>query len=347
MTSLVKRRRFLVGLLGAGASLAVVAANRGGRHDGPPSAETPSPTDGLLTAARTGQAFGTQVSITVLHREQATAERALDAAFEQLVLVDHLMSLYRPDSQVSRLNRQRSLREPHPYLAQVLEAAADMSRRTDGAFDITVQPLWSLYESASREGREPDAASLADAVRRINWRQVEISPARVRLLGEGSAITLNGIAQGFAADRVLEALRNCGIEHALVDSGEIGALGGKTRREDWSVGVQHPRQPEAFVCLAHLRGRCLSTSGDYATSFREDRRDHHIFDPRSGRSPSVFASVSVAARNATQADALSTAIFVLGLERGLELVQASAAADAFLVFKDGRTLATEGFPICG
>lgn len=347
MTSRSTRRRFLWGTLGAGASLAAVVANRGLRHDGGSEAGGLGLPDGRPTTVRSAQAFGTKVSITVVHDDRTTAQRALDAAFAELHLVDQLMSLYRPDSQVSRLNSERTLREPHPYLCRVLAAAEAMSRQTDGAFDITVQPLWPVYQSACREQRDPDAGVLADALRKIDWRQVELSPTGVRLRRPGSAVTLNGIAQGFAADRVLETLRTHGIEHALVDSGEIGVLGGKTEQEDWRVGVQHPRQQDAFVCLTRLRGRCLSTSGDYATYFRADHREHHIFDPRSGRSPSELASVSIAARTATAADALSTAVFVLGLERGLQLVRATPETDAFLVLKDGRTLATEGFPMAG
>jgi thiamine biosynthesis lipoprotein len=96
--------------------------------------------------------------------------------------------------------------------------------------------------------------------------------------------------------------------------------------------------------LVQLKGRCLSTSGDYATSFSADHRHHHLFDPRTGRSPQGFSSVSIAATTALEADALSTAVFVLEPEKGLELVRATPGADALLVFKDGRTLATQGFP---
>lgn len=344
MTSLATRRRFLLGMLGTGTALAAFAAHRSLRHAATSGDGEPHLPDGLELAVRSGNAFGTRVSISVIHRDGTTAQRALEAAFAQLELVDQLMSLYRPDSAVRRLNEQRELVRPHPYVYRVLRAAEDTARQTDGAFDITVQPLWDAYASASQEGREPDAATLTNALRLISWRDVDISPSRVRLRREGSAITLNGIAQGFAADRVLETLRSAGIEHALVDSGEIGTLGDRTPGEAWTVGVQHPRQPDAFACLTRLRGRCLSTSGDYATSFRADYRDHHIFDPQSGRSPGEFASVTIAAPTATAADALSTAVFVLGLNRGLELVRSTPDADAFFVCKDGRTLSTEGFP---
>ena len=107
---------------------------------------------------------------------------------------------------------------------------------------------------------------------------------------------------------------------------------------------QHPRVEDAYVSLTPLDGRCLATSGDYATSFTPDRRDNHLFDPRTGRSPTELASVSVLASSGLLADGLSTAVFVLGLERGLRLIDSTPHADALLVLKDGRTLATPGFP---
>jgi thiamine biosynthesis lipoprotein len=108
--------------------------------------------------------------------------------------------------------------------------------------------------------------------------------------------------------------------------------------------VQHPRHEEAYFSLVKLNGRCLATSGDYATTFSDDFQWHHLFDPRSGRSPTEFASVSIAAPNATLADALSTAVFVLGAKKGLALIESTPGADALVMFKNGRTLATHGFP---
>ena len=148
--------------------------------------------------------------------------------------------------------------------------------------------------------------------RAVDWRQVVISPDRIRLRGKGTQITLNGIAQGYAADRATAALAARGVAHALIDAGEIGTIGGKPGGEPWSVGVQHPRHEDAYLSLARLNGRCLATSGDYATTFSGDFRFNHLFDPRTGRSPTEFASVSIAATSGIMADALSTAVFVLG-----------------------------------
>jgi thiamine biosynthesis lipoprotein len=166
----------------------------------------------------------------------------------------------------------------------------------------------------------------------------------VQLEGEGTAITLNGIAQGFAADRAAAAIKARGVKHALINTGEMSALGQSAEGDDWKIGIQHPRREDAFISLAKLADRCLATSGDYETTFSDDFRWNHLFDPRTGRSPAELSSVSVVAKTALDADALSTAAFVLGAEQGARLVE-RFDADALFVLKNGRTLATKGFPL--
>ena len=299
---------------------------------------------GLNSFSRTSWALGADVTLTVLHDDRRTAEGAIDDAFSELERIEEAMSLYRPHSQLCRLNRDGVLENPDPYFVEVLRAAAAVSQRSDGAFDATVQPLWKLYADAQKAGQLPPSDAVHEATGRVDWRKVEVSCDRIRLLGPGMAVTLNGIAQGFAADRVRAALQARGIRHALIDTGEFGSLGRKADGTPWTVGIQHPRRADAYVALASLEERFLSTSGDYATSFSDDFRHHHIFDPRTGLSPTEFSSVTILARTGMEADALTKVLFVRGLEKGLELVRAVPGADALCVLKDGRMITTEGFP---
>lgn len=296
------------------------------------------------SVTRKSWALGSDVAMTVMGLPRDRAELALDAAFAQLELVEQVMSLYRPDSQLCRLNRDRVLDQPHPYLVEVLTAAAATAQRSDGAFDITVQPLWELFVACQKQRRLPTDAEIADARACVDWRAVEIAEDRICLREPATAVTLNGIAQGFAADRAVAALRHHGVEHALVNAGEVGCLGKKPNGSDWTVGVQHPREPDGYVSLAELRGRSLATSGDYETTFSADFSKHHIFDPRTGESPSELASVSIAAPTAMQADALSTTAMVLGSARMLSLIESLPDVDALFVLKNGRLLRTNGFP---
>jgi thiamine biosynthesis lipoprotein len=298
----------------------------------------------LERVRHTSRALGANLTIEALHRSYATAAHAVRAAFDEIALVDSLMSLYRLDSELSRLNGEGILEASHPYLVEVLERAQRVSVETGGAFDATVQPLWDLYASAHAEGRLPDAKSIDAGRSRVDYRRLEVDPERIRLRGKGMAVTLNGIAQGFALDRALDALRRNGIENALVDSGELGGLGAKDGGAPWMIGIQHPRDGNALLSKVEFDGRCIATSGDYATAFTPDRSYNHIFDPATGRSPTTFSSVTVAAQSGVDADALSTALFVLGVEKGLRLVENWTGADALLVLKDGKVLATPGFP---
>lgn len=348
----MQRRQFVclaAGSVAVGAFAAHLAS--GGREDAGASssdsmATLPTPAgDNLIAVNRTARAFGSKISITVLHADPPTARDAVDAAFGELALIEQLMSVYRDDSQLSRLNRDGYLDDPHPYLVRVLQFARQTSRQTNGAFDITVQPLWRLFDTARAAGRLPSEGEIAAARGSVDWQCVEATERRVRLVSDRRpAITLNGIAQGFAADRVMAALAERGIENALVNTGELSVRGHGRRGDAWSVGIQHPRQPDGFLSLARLTGRCLATSGDYATTFSADRRHHHIFDPRTGQSPTELASVSVLAPTAMAADALSTAAMVLGLEASLPILADLPDTDALYVDKQGREHRTVNFP---
>lgn len=344
----LQRRRFLYCVGGVGAVAGIFSTRRQYPYldwKSPVGAGVNEPIDELQTVTRGMWALGSTVSMTVLHRSAAHASRAIDAAFAELKLIEELMSIYRPNSQLSRLNRDRVIHDPHPYLCDVLAAAQNMSERTHGAFDITIQPLWELFAGARRSGELPSDADVKAARDLVDWRRVETSSDRVRLLGKGTKITLNGIAQGFAADRVAATLSKHGIHIAMIDTGEIGALGAKPHTDGWKVGIQHPREEDAYISIAKLAGRCLATSGDYATTFSAEHQHHHLFDPLTGYSPQELSSVSIVADSALSADAMSTSVFVMGLADGTALIQQTQNAGAAFVTKDGRTMVTDGFPL--
>jgi thiamine biosynthesis lipoprotein len=288
---------------------------------------------------RKSTALGAEVSIVAYHWDREAAERGLSAAFQVLDDIENVLSLYRPQSQLCQLNRDGMINRPHPLLVKVLSRALEWSRRTDGAFDPTVQPLWNYYN----EGGRPDSDQLQAARQFVAWRQVQVEAQRIRL-GPGQAITLNGIAQGFAADRVRDVLRSYGIRYALANTGEFAALRHKPEGKDWQIGIQHPRVPEAYIALAALDDRFLATSGDYETKFSEDFSNHHIFDPATGRSPTTLSSATVIAPTGLEADALSTAIFVLGPDRGLKLASARRGVEVLMVLKNGEVVSTPNFP---
>lgn len=327
----VTRRSFMCALGGGLVAWGV----RRKRDDGPQAGDAAA-----HWAERASWALGAEVSITAAHAEVRRAEAAIDAAFAELERIEEVMSIYRPHSELRRLNAEGQLEAADPRLLELLETAAEVSRLSAGAFDITVQPLWEAYARARSLGTLPSDDELLDLRRVVDYRRVELNGRRVRLRG-GGAVTLNGIAQGYALDRVQKVLREHGVTDALIDTGELAGMG----RRDWQAGIQHPRREDALAAVASLRGRCLATSGDYATIFSEDRRHHHLLRPDSGRSPQELASVSVVAPSGVLADALSTAVFVMGPRRGARLIQSLPDCEALLVTKDQRQLRTPGFPL--
>jgi thiamine biosynthesis lipoprotein len=295
-----------------------------------------------------GWALGTHVLLTVYHADRELGEVAIREAFKELDAVESVLSLYRETSAISELNRTGLLESPHPWLKEILIMANGLSQATNGAFDVTIQPLYQAYAKASKNGLgQPHTEALTQALSKVDWRRVVLEDNRITLRGTGTQISLNGIAQGFAADRVAAVLLNHGIADALIDTGELGSMGSPTSRDAWNVGIKHPRRAGELLAGAELTGRCLATSGDYATRFSKDFSSHHLFSPATGLSANSLASVSVVADSAMEADGLSTALFVLGLEKAQAFMDSRPDLAALFVTKSGKVIPSQGFPLKG
>ena len=290
-------------------------------------------------------AFGTTVSASVLHGDARAAEAAIGDALDQALHVDRLMSLYSPASQVFQLNRDGVLAQPHPHLLEALRQSRALSELTRGAFDITVQPLWQTFRAAADGASLPTPEQRLQARAQVGWQHMTFDQGHVRLGKTGAAITLNGIAQGYAADLAMAAVRARGVEHALLDMGEFSAHGRKGARQPWTLGVLDPRDGAALAAILRLDGRCLSTSGDYASAFTPDFVHHHIFDPASGDSPLELASVTVVAPSAMLADGLSTAFMVMGARQAHALAARLDGVDLMTINKRGVRWKSASFPL--
>ena len=290
-------------------------------------------------------AFGTTVTVSLIHDDAGQAEAAIRAALEQATEVDRLMSIYNPASQVFQLNRDGVLEHPHPHLLDVLRHAHALSELTRGAFDITVQPLWQAFRAAANGQALPTRAQRADARARVGWLGVTVDDGTVSLRKKGAAITLNGLAQGYAADLAMAAVRARGIDRALLDTGEFCARGHNGALQPWTLGVLDPRDPDTLAAVLQVDGRCVATSGDYASTFTPDFVHHHIFDPATGDSPQELASVTVLAPSALQADGLSTAFMVMGARKSHALASRLAGVDVMTINKRGVVWKSPTFPL--
>jgi thiamine biosynthesis lipoprotein len=325
------RRKFLV------ASFGTLATALGGCAPGAIERRGP-----LFTGATL--AFGTTITVSVVHADARVAEAAIADALGQATLVDRLMSIHNPASEVFQLNRDGELAKPHAHLLAVLREAQALSELTRGAFDITVQPLWTAFRAAVDEGSLPSPEQRQRAFAQVGWRRVEADPVRVRLARAGVAITLNGLAQGYAADLAMAAVRARGIDNALLDTGEFSAQGANDDEQPWTLGVLDPRDADVMAAVLRVDGRCVATSGDYASAFTPDFVHHHIFDPATGRSPPELASVTVLAPSALLADGLSTAFMVMGARKAHALAARLDGVDVMTINKRGVVWKSPAFP---
>ena len=285
--------------------------------------------------------FGTTVTVALYHADGKQAELAIEDAFHEARRIDKLMSIYDAQSQVAQLNREGVIAKPDRHLLTVLQQARALSVLTKGAFDITVQPLWQACNEA--QGGMPAQSDRLKAQSKVNWARVESTADTVRLLKPGMQITLNGLAQGYAADLATAALRARGIDHALIDTGEFSARGHKPDAA-WTLGVADPRGAGALVTTMRLDGRSAASSADYEASFTPDFVHHHIFDPATGCSPQELASVTVLAPSAILADGLSTACMVLGAKKSHALAARLPGVDLMTINKRGVVWKSPGFP---
>lgn len=265
-----------------------------------------------------GRALGGAAQIILAH-EDAAQITALAA--QELARLEDVFSLYCVDSQLRRLNDTGLLQAPAFELVECLTLARRVHRATEGRFDPTIQPLWAAYADARTQGIVPTPEDLAAARQRVGFDQVEINAGQIRL-GQGQALTLNGIAQGFIADQVADVIRAAGVSDVLVDTGEIVAAG------SWPVTIAGENDPRDLV------DRALATSAMMGMQLSMDEGGApalgHILDPRYGAlSTEHAAQVSVSAGRAGVADALSTA---------LVLTQSRREAEGFLSSFSGAKL---------
>ena len=316
----VTRRRFI-------AVSAALAATAAWPHSG--SAAT-----GLLEWR--GIALGAAASIRLAHPDRAKGRRLLQRCVDEIGRLERVFSLYLPDSDLCRLNRDGSLAAPPVELVELLSYAAAVSAATDGAFDATVQPLWLRYaEHFAAPDADPAGPVLDDVLPQVDWRGVSLAADRIALARPGMSVTLNGIAQGYITDRVAELLRADGMVSVLVDLGETRALGSHPSGRPWQIGLADAAAPSRIALHLDVRNAALATSGGYGTVFDPAGRHSHLIDPRSGRTAPLRRSVSVLASRAAVADAGSTALALLPESDAPHLLRNLGARSAFVQDDDG------------
>lgn len=298
----LRRRRFL-GIAGFASAAALTHCSRPVRErDAAPAWHW----EGIL--------FGAEASVVLHGVDAAQGEQLTRACFSRMRELESLFSLYQPDSAVCRLNRDGFLKDPPDGFRELLEHALQVSRRTNGIFDITVQPLWELYAQHYRHERAtgiPSKELLELALAKVDYRAIESSEDRVSFAQAGMAVTFNGIAQGYITDQVSDFLRREGMTQTLVHMGEYRALGAHPEKRPWNLGIRLPGSPDAILDEVALEDRALAVSGGYGHVFDVEGLHHHLFHPRTAGHLPAKRSVCVTAPRATDADAYATASAVI------------------------------------
>jgi FAD:protein FMN transferase len=299
----------------------------------------------LLLRERKLAVMGTELLITALHADEKLLDRALDAAVLEIQRVEDLMTDWRA-SPLTTLNQVAGV-GPHEVpeeLAQLIDRGLAVAELSGGAFDLTFRTFGMLWDFKAVPPQLPEAAAIEAALAKCGWQKVQVDLEASQITRpEGIEIGLGGIAKGFGVDRAMAVLMEFGIQHAVVNAGgDLKALG-RNFDELWSIAIRHPRDRERVIALLPISNTCVVTSGDYERFFEyEGKRYHHILDPRTGYPAQGCMSATVVAPDAAIADALATAVCVLGVEKGFALIESLPRIDALAVDMQGKVFATSG-----
>ena len=289
--------------------------------------------------------MGTAIRVELWHEQAATGEAALDAVMEEMHRIDRAMSPFKPESELSRINREAA-KAPVPIseeMFELLERSVGFSKLSDGAFDITFASVGCLFDY--RNGVKPTEEDVAAALPAFNFGHLRLDRQRrtVQFARAGVQIDLGGIAKGYAVDNCVALLKARGVRQALVVAGGDSRVLGDRRGRPWMIGIRDPRRKDAMVATMPLVDAAISTSGDYERYFEADGvRHHHILDPRTGKSATGARSVTIIGPDATTTEGISKSVFIMGPERGIRFAESVPGIDAVIIDADGHMHTTAG-----
>ncbi len=291
-------------------------------------------------------AMGTVIEITLMGGNEEAANKAALRAFQEMKRIEQLMSPWIESADVFLINQssgKERVKISHETLA-VIKKAQEISELSDGRFDITVGPLVELWRKAREKKIPPSAEEVKEKLGLVNFKNIEIDrEGKVFLKKKGMAIDLGAIAKGYAVDKAFELLQSLGYKNLIVNAGGDLRVGGLKNNQPWSIGIQHPRESKNLLARISVSDMAVATSGDYEKFFiYEGKRYHHIFNPQDGFPTDDCRSVTVLCKEGMMADALATAVLVLGPEKGYALCQKLEGVDCLIVDKEGKIILSPG-----
>jgi len=354
-----QNRRIAIGIIGGGSLIVLLYffVSSGNESIWPKGRVPPLGEAGRVEADSGHRLImGTFARVVAVAADSSTAEKCIEAAFERLRSTENLMSVHRDDSQISKINRDAykgPVRVSKPTF-EVLQKALEISRLSDGAFDITIGALVDLWRSADEANSVPTDVELLGARSKVGYEKLilDVNKESIRFAVDGMKLDLGGIAKGYAIDKAVEAMQRAGAAGGMVDvGGDIRCFGAPPRgKKHWLIGLQDPNIDAGYSMLdtrktkpsienqgklllkLKLVNRAVATSGGYRRfALVESKKYSHIIDAKTGYSSEGLASVTIISQNATDADALATAVSVMGTEKGLALIETIPETEAILI----------------
>jgi thiamine biosynthesis lipoprotein len=303
---------------------------------------------GTASAGWVGDAMdlmGTRVSVELWQDDEARGRELVNEVMEDYRRIDREMSTYKPESEISRVNAHAA-EQPiviGAELYSMIDVSLQMSVASHGAFDITYDSVGYLYDF--RAHKHPTEGEIEEHLGAVDYRHVVLDPApsTVRFTQPGVRINLGGIAKGYTVQHAADMLRAKGVEHALLNAGGDTRVIGDRRGQPWIVGIRHPRLENEVITRLPIVDEAISTAGDYERFFEEDgKRYHHVINPRTGKPTEGILTVTVIGPDGTMTDGLDTAIFVLGVQDGLELIKKYPEYETIIVESTGKISYSSG-----
>ncbi len=304
--------------------------------------------DKIMTghAVRQSRAMmGTQINLIVYGPDRDTCEDAIQSTFTRMEELIAMLSRHNSESKLSVLNQTGALERPANDIQKVLLLASEISKATEGAFDVTMLPLQDLYNHSNGGKTLPSKETLNSALELVDYREIVIMNDAIKLGKEGMAVTLDGIGKGYIVDQGVAALKAKGFDNVYVEAGgDLMVSGAKAGSKPWQIGIRNPRHEQSQKLLVlELTDRAVATSGDYMQPFTPDLRHHHIIDPRTGISPPELASATVTAPTVALADGLATAAMVMGPEKTMDIFGSLSDCECLLIGKNLKQYQSSGF----
>ncbi|MDD5758878.1 MAG: FAD:protein FMN transferase [Desulfobulbaceae bacterium] len=333
-----KRRSFLkfCGLLGLGTAGAALLPLE--------KAETVLFGKKEYKVSKTKLSMGSFLAITIVHPSRDEAENAMGLAFDEVDRLSKILSRHDPSTPIAHLNQTGSLTAAPPEVMDVVSRALYYNRVTNGAFDITVQPVVDLYKNSFAAGHKPTEGEITNLLPRIGSEHVRVSDNTISFERPNMGVTLDGIAPGYIVDRVSALLVKLGVSNHLINcSGDIRTSGSAANAKQWTVAIQDPNHQKAYPDIVSMGTGAISTSGNYEIFYDKEKTFHHIVTPKTGHSPLLATSVTTSASSLMEADALATGMMVMTPVESLNLMAQHTNCQCFIIGRDNTTTHSAGW----